>query len=53
MCLGNVSVDSSANNMIKTGFDGSVYDYFVDYNIIDTSNIINIHNYLRKKHYIK
>ena len=30
-----------------------VYNFSVDYNIIDTVNIINIHKYLRKKHDIK
>ena len=53
LCLGNVSVNFSANKMIKTGLDGNLYDFFVDYNIIDTSNIINIHKYLMKKHDIK
>ena len=28
--------------MKKTGFNGYVYDFSVDYNIIDISNIINI-----------
>ena len=45
-CLENVSADFSVNNMIKTGLNGSVYDFFVDYNVIDTSNIINIHKYI-------
>ena len=53
MCLGNDSVDFSANNMIKTGLYGSVYDFFVDFSIINTSNIINIQKYLMKKHNIK
>ena len=53
LCLGNISVDFSANNMIKAGFDGPVYDFSVDYNFIDTSNIINIHKYLMKKYEIK
>ena len=48
-----VSLDLSANNMIKTGLDRSVHNFFIDYNIIDTSNIINIHKYLMKKHDIK
>ena len=39
--------------MIETGLDGSVYDYSVDYSIIDTSNIIDIHKYLMKKHDMK
>ena len=53
MCLGNVSVDFSTNNMIKAGLDGTVLDFFVDYDIIDTNNIISIHKYLMKKHDIK
>ena len=53
MCLGNASVDFSANHKIKTGLDGSVYDFSVDYSIIDTSNIIDIHKCLMKKHDIK
>ena len=53
MCLGNDSVDFSANNMIKTGLYGSVYDFFVDFSIINTSNIIDIQKYLMKKHNIK
>ena len=28
-------------------------DFFVNYNFIDNSNIINIHKYLMKKHDIK
>ena len=30
-----------------------MYDFSVDCNIIDTSNIINIHKYSMKKHNIK
>ena len=45
MCLGNVSVDCSANSMIKTGLDRKVHDFSVDYSIIDTSNIIDINKY--------
>ena len=36
--------------MKKTGLNGYVYEFFVDYDIIDTSNIINIHKYLMRKH---
>ena len=39
--------------MIKTGLNGYVYNFSVDYNTIDTSNIIDIHKYLIKKHGIK
>ena len=37
----------------KTGFNGYIYDLSVDYNINNTSYIINIHKYLMKKHDIK
>ena len=37
----------------KTGLNGCVYEFSVDYNIIDTSNIVNIHKYLLKKQNIK
>ena len=53
MCLGNTLKDCSVNNMIKTGLNGYVYNFSVDYNTIDTSNIIDIHKYLIKKHGIK
>ena len=38
---------------MKTGLNGYVYEFSVDYNIINTSNIIDIHKYLIKKHDIK
>ena len=53
LCLGNISGDFSANNMSKTGLNGYVYDFSVDYRAFDTSNIIDIHKYLMKKHDIK
>ena len=31
----------------------NVYDFSVDYNAIDKSNILNIHKYLMEKHSIK
>ena len=37
----------------KTVLSEYIYKFSVDYNIIDTSNIISIHNYLMKKHDIK
>ena len=42
-------MDFLANNMMKTELNRSVYDFYVGYNIIDASNIINIHKYLIKK----
>ena len=37
--------DFSANNVKKTGSNGCVYDFFVDYRAFGTSNIIDIHKY--------
>ena len=34
LCLGNISKDFSVNNMKKTGLNGYVYDFSVDYNAI-------------------
>ena len=46
LILGNISNDFTTNKMKKkTGLNGYVYEFSVDYNIIDTSNIINIHKY--------
>ena len=53
LCLGNISGDFSANNMKKTGLNGCVYGFSVDYRAFDTSNIINIHKYVIKKCDIK
>ena len=51
--LKHISKDFTANNMKKTRLNGYVYEFSVDYNIIDTGNIIDIHKYLMKKHDIK
>ena len=53
LCLRNISKDVTANNIKRTGFNGYVSNFSVDYNVIGTSNIINIHKYLMKKHDIK
>ena len=53
LCLGSISVDFSANNMINTRLNRSVYDFSVDYRAFDTSNIIDIHKYLMKRQDIK
>ena len=50
------TLNESTSIMFKKYFkdlNGCVYNFSVDYNIIDTVNIINIHKYLRKKHDIK
>ena len=49
LCLGNISKDWSVDNMKKTGFNGHVYDFIVDYDSTEVDNIKDIHKYLRKK----
>ena len=49
LCLGNISKDSSADNMKKTVFDAYIYDFSVDYNAIVIDDILDIHKYLMKK----
>ena len=48
MCSGNVSKDFAASNMKKTGFNGHIYDFSVDYDAIAVSDIFKIHKYLMK-----
>ena len=49
LCLGNISKDSSTDNMKKTGLTGYVYDFNADYNAVTVDNIKDYHNYLMKK----
>ena len=49
LCLGNISKDWSVDNLKKTGFNGFVYDFSVDYNYIPVDDILAIHKYLMKK----
>ena len=39
--------------MRKTGLNGYVNEFAVDYNTIDVNEIVDIHKYLMKKHNIK
>ena len=48
-CLGDISKDWSADNMKKTGFNGYVYDFSVDYGSTYADDIKDIHKYLMKK----
>ena len=49
LCLGNISKDLSVDNMKKTGFNGYIYDFSVDYDATDVVGIGGIHKYLMKK----
>ena len=43
LCLGNISNDWSVDHMKKTGFNGYVYDFSVDYDAIAVDDIVDIH----------
>ena len=47
--LGNIYKDWSKDNMKKTGFNGYVYDFSVDYDATDVDDIKDIHKYSMKK----
>ena len=49
LCLGNISKDWSVDNMKKTGLNGYVYDFSVDYDALAVVDILDIHNYLMNK----
>ena len=57
LCLGNISENWSTDNMKKTGLNGYVYEFNVDYNdfgVLDPGKAIPIfHNYLMAKYNIK
>ena len=52
LCLGSISKDWPADNLKKTGFNGCVYDFSVDYDATDVDDILDIHKYLMKKNNI-
>ena len=49
LCLGNISKDWATDNMKRTGFNGYVYDFSVDYDDIAVGDIKNTHKYLMEK----
>ena len=49
LCVGNISKDWSIDNMKKTGFNGYVFDFSVDYDGLKVDNILGIHSHLRKR----
>ena len=49
LCLGNMSNDFTLDNMKKAGLKGSIKVFLVDYNTVNTSDILVIHRYLMKK----
>ena len=57
LCLGNISKDWSTDNMKKTGLNGYVYEFNVDYNdfsLVGLGKAIPfVHKYLMVKYNIK
>ena len=49
LCLGRISKDWAADNMKKTGFNGYVYDFSLDYDATDVDDIKDSHKYFMKK----
>ena len=52
LCVGNISKDWWVDNMKKTGWNGYVYDFSVDYDAIAVDDIKDIHQYLMEKNNI-
>ena len=49
MSLGNILKDFTMDNVKKTRVKGIVKKFFVDFNPIYTSDILDIHKYLMKE----
>ena len=49
LCLGSISKDFTVPYILKTGLNGYIYDFSVDYWAIANDKILHIHNYLMKK----
>ena len=49
LCRGNISKDWSVGNIKRAGFNGYVYYFSVDYDIIPVYDILDIHKHLMKK----
>ena len=53
LSLGNLSNGFSAAESRELSLNGNVHDFFVDYNSIDKSEVLNIHKYSMRKNNIK
>ena len=49
LCLGNILKDFTINYIKKTELKRTVKVFSIDYNSIDTNNILDIHRYLMKE----
>ena len=53
LCLGNFSKDFTISFLKRTGLRGILKCFFVDFNLIDTNDILDINKYLVKKTWCK
>ena len=53
MCLGNVSKNFTINTMKKARLKEVVKFFAVDFNPIDTKDILDVHKYLMKRTWYK
>ena len=51
--LGSISKDLAVDNMKVTGLNEYVHNFLVDYESIDSDDILDIYKYLMKKNSIK
>ena len=51
-CFGSISNEFNSQGLNEVPFKGNVYDFSVDHDAIDKSNIFNIHQYLMMKNKI-
>ena len=49
LCLENISKDWTLDNIKRTGVNGYVYDFSIDYDDIAVDDILDIHKCLMKK----
>ena len=52
-CLGSISNKLDYVDSEEVYLEGNAYDFLVNYNSSDKSDILNIHNYLMTKNNIK
>ena len=52
-CLAGISNAFSATESREVSLNGNLYDFSVDYNSINKSDILNIHKYVMTKNNIK
>ena len=48
-CLRSISNKFDSDDIKEVSFTGNVYDFSVDYNVVDKCDILNIHKYLLVK----